>query len=124
MSEPEFVHGTHITFVRDDPDDPNVGIEDTLTPACDFCLDTRIRWEYDCEDFTMPEIGFASTLGWVACDRCSELIDAGDVHGLAERSLRSWKVRMGFPAPEGGITIRMIQGGFWSHRSGPRTAFG
>lgn len=124
MSDPEFVYATHITMVKDKPGEPGVGIEDALTPACDFCLDTRCRWSYDCEDFSLPEIGFASTLGWLACDRCSELIEAEDVEGLANRSIKSWNNRMGEPDAWHVTMIQTIQQGYWDHRRGSREAYG
>jgi hypothetical protein len=93
-------------------------------PECDFCTDNRVRWQYDCGSFEVPERGIASTGGWAACDRCSELVERDDREALAARSMRSWEVR-GLPLlPLVLTSIREMQGGFFEHRVGGRRAFG
>lgn len=103
--------------------------EDTLTeqitaPVCDFCFDSRLRWEYPCETFTIPDIHFGSENGWLACDRCSTLIEADDWEALASRSIRSWENRMGGSDEWQESMIRRIQKGFAEHHEGERIAFG
>lgn len=91
---------------------------------CDFCFDSRVRWEYPCPTFTIAEIHFGSEAEWLACDRCAEFIEAENWEELALRSIRSWETRIG----EGGewqtAMIRRIQAGFAEHHEGERTAFG
>ena len=112
------VHATYLVQHGDDT------YEEALTPACDFCLDTRIRWEYPCKTFFIEEIDFGSEGEWLACDRCSERIESGDFGGLAARSLKSWTMRMGAPQPEFVDAVGQIQQGFFDHRIGPRTPYG
>ena len=93
-------------------------------PACDFCLDSRVRWQYDCGTYVLPEFGFGSEDGWVACDTCADMIEAGDQEGLARRSIRSWTLRGNPPLAVASASIRAIQAGFLKHRQGERRAFG
>jgi hypothetical protein len=121
----EFVYTpVHVTMVE-----PKGGEGDTLetvlsSPVCDFCFDARLRWEYDCETFTVDEIGFGSENGWLSCDRCSDLIEAENWEALHDRSIRSWIIRMGGIEEWHVKSIKMIQRGFIEHRVGERTAFG
>ena len=93
-------------------------------PECDFCLDARVRWSYDCDPFECPEFGVASMDGWAACDRCSALVEAGQREMLYLRSTRSWRVR-GLPPNETVFaSIRAMHDGFFDNRRGERVAFG
>lgn len=97
--------------------------EEGLTPpVCDFCEDTRVRWEYDCGEFVLEELGRGSDSGWLACDRCAALIEALEIDALVERSLKSWSVRMGTEFSDR-VGLRQFQAGFFAHR-GDRRAFG
>jgi hypothetical protein len=103
--------------------------EDTLTenisaPVCDFCFDSRLRWEYDCETFTIPEINFGSENGWLSCDRCSDLIEEQNWEALSDRSIRSWINRMGDLDAWHARMITTIQKGFSEHYTPGRKAFG
>lgn len=93
-------------------------------PVCDFCMDCRVKWEYDCGTFVLVDGQFGSDDGWLACDRCSALIEADKRLMLAERSLESWRVR-GMPAVASILAgIQGMQAGFFEHRKGERVAFG
>jgi len=98
-------------------------VEEAITPACDFCLDTRVRWEYPCADFVLKKIQFGSQNGWLACERCSERIEAGDFGGLGVRSVRSWLNRHGELSRLRFDSIGQIQQGFFDHRNGPRIPY-
>lgn len=98
--------------------------EEALTPACDFCLDSRLMWEYPCETFLIEEIDFGSDGEWLACERCSDRIEARDFGGLTARTLKSWTLRIGAPQPGMVDAIGQIQQGFFDHRIGPRTPYG
>lgn len=65
-------------------------------PVCDLCSDPNPVHRYPCEDhIAVPftpvapgeEIAGASRGDWLACQSCAELIDSGDLKGLANRSL-------------------------------------
>lgn len=122
--EREFVyHPVHVTLVE--PHEEGGTIETALSsPVCDFCFDARVRWEYACATFEIPQINFGSENGWVSCDRCADLIDVENWEDLADRSIRSWINRMGGIEKWHAQSIRMIQQGFVEHRIGGRTAFG
>lgn len=123
MSTEEFVfapvHATMLTVVKEGD-----LIEDAITPACDFCLDTRVAWEYACEDFTLEVPGFpmdfASQGNWLACGHCAEMIEGGYLPNLTARSLRSWRLRNGERETDLD-SIGIIQQGFFDHRTGART---
>lgn len=122
MSDPEFVFAPmHATMVVEEGSDL---FQEALTPACDFCLDTRIKWEYPCERFVIEHLRYASDGGWLACERCSEMIEKGDFGGLSARSLRSWIARHG-TMPQGDLdSLAEIQHGFFDHRQGLRIPYG
>ena len=120
MDEPEFVFApVHATLITQEGDHD---YEEALTPACDFCLDTRIKWEYPCETFMLPEIDFGSADEWLACETCADRIEARDFGGLGARSVRSWQLRVGPMPAELLDAMGQIQQGFFDHRSGPRKA--
>jgi len=100
-------------------------LEQGITPpVCDFCMDTRVRWDYPCEDFVIDSLEYGSVEGWAACDRCSALVEADERGLLAERSLESWRLR-GMPAhDELSKGVREMQAGFFANRVGERVAFG
>lgn len=97
---------------------------DAVTPACDFCLDVRVRWDYPCDDFYIDEVEFGSSDGWLACDRCADLIERRLLPELTARSLRSWGNRIGELLPDQLDRTAMIHQGFFDHRTGERVAYG
>lgn len=118
MNEPEFVFTRiHATVLEQEGDDL---VQSALTPACDFCLDTRVAWEYPCATFTLDNIGFGSDDGWLACETCAGRIEARDFGGLSARSVRSWITRHGSIERFQLDWMGQIQHGFLDHRNGPR----
>lgn len=121
MTEPEFqFYDLHATVLVEEGG--NVYEEVLTPPVCDFCMDTRVRWEYACERFSIGSFG--SDGGWLACDRCSALIEAGQKRMLTERSLESWRVRGNPAMKDAGKSLRIMQAAFFRHRQGERQAFG
>jgi hypothetical protein len=123
MSGPEFeFNDLHVMEIVEEE---GKTYQQALTPpVCDFCMDRRVKWEYDCGTFVLVDGEFGSDDGWLACDRCSTLIEADKRLMLAERSLESWRVR-GMPAVASILEgIRGMQAGFFEHRQGERQAFG
>lgn len=55
--------------------------------VCDFCSSHKVKWEFPCEDFQMPQMDWGSENGWAACDECKDLIEADDWDALAQRAL-------------------------------------
>lgn len=118
----EFVFASeHLVVINEERDGTYL---DTLTPACDFCLDVRTRWDYPCKEFVLDEIGFASSDGWLACERCAELIEKQLLPELTARAARSWIERMGALMPGQIDQMGQIQQGFFDHREGERVAYG
>lgn len=113
----DFVFVPHATVTVHRGDETH---EMALTPACDFCLDARTRWEYPCKRFVLDEIGFGSDDNWLACGRCAELIERGDFGGLSARSVRSWALRYGEASRDDIDKMGQIQHGFFDHRNGSR----
>lgn len=92
-------------------------------PVCDFCSDKRVRWEYDCEDFTIADWG--SSGQFAACDACSALIEAADWDALKTRVMRSWRVKSGQPLDnQQRYDACRIVNGFVHHYSVGRRGFG
>ena len=57
---------------------------------CDFCSDPHVTWQYPAQSFiayAVANIVGESVGDWAACTTCHRLIEAGDHHGLLERSL-------------------------------------
>ena len=118
MSEDEFVFAPiHETHVEERGEELHLA---TVTPACDFCLDMRVVWEYPCERFVIEEIQFGSDDNWLACERCAEYIEQGFLPALRLRSLRSWIKRNGMPDREQIDGVGLIQQGFFDHCNGER----
>ena len=65
---------------------------------CDFCSSSNPAWEYPAESFgtdatvddtlTVPLLRSAGS--WLACQKCSDLIESGDMNTLAKRSLNAY----------------------------------
>ncbi len=65
---------------------------DNQNLQCDFCSAPRPTWRYPARSFVayrVSEIAGESVGDWAACDGCYALIEAGDLPGLALRSLES-----------------------------------
>lgn len=58
--------------------------------ACDFCFDTRVKWDIPIRPFTVDSIGFASDDDWAACSPCAMLIEIKAWGDLEERIYQSW----------------------------------
>ena len=114
----EFVFSpVHVTVVHQEHDEL---VEEAVTYACDFCMDTRVVWDYPCKDFTIDEIGFGSQGEWCACARCAEFIEQKQLPALTLRTIRSQIARR---LPMDGDEIAKygrIQQGFFDHQDGPR----
>jgi hypothetical protein len=57
---------------------------------CDFCSAPNVAWRYPAQSFVAYVVAgvVGQSVGdWAACRICHELIEAGDRHGLLERSL-------------------------------------
>lgn len=87
----------HVTRLVDEGGET---FEEALSsPVCDFCMDKRARWDYDCATFSLPEIGFGSDEGFSSCDACADLVDKRAWNDLTVRVLHSWKA-LGVPIGE------------------------
>lgn len=92
-------------------------------PVCDFCSDMRVRWDYDCEEFSIGDWG--STGGFASCDRCSDFIERGDWDSLKARVLRSWRAKLGQPLDnQQRYDACRIVNSFSQHFTAGRKAFG
>lgn len=86
--------------------------------VCDFCESTDIYWEYPCERYTIDlgDVIFDNKNiedpNWVACKKCSELIEAEDWDGLARRT--PTKSQKQFES------LKQLHASFASHRCGKR----
>lgn len=69
-------------------------------PKCDFCSRTDIVIAYLVDDFEIPELGWGSKGAFAACSICKELIEAGLVDTLRERSVQTFKDEYGGIVPE------------------------
>lgn len=107
-------------------------LEPRTPPVCDFCFDRRVRWEYDCEDFDVPQLSYqdvpgsiwGSTGEWAACDFCSGCIETKAWSNLIARVLRGWGVLGKEITPEVIEDCGRIVFGFVDHYKPGRRAFG
>jgi len=111
----EFVFAPHTEIWQQEGDDL---VASTNTPACDFCLDSRVVWEYPCAEFVLTEIGFGTRDNWLACERCANLIEKKQLPMLTLRSVRSWLKRHGSIKSRQMDEIGLIQQAFFDHQSG------
>ena len=66
---------------------------------CDFCVSQSPVWEYPAQSFkaeaTGEDIGavplLSSAGSWLACQRCSDMIESGSMNDLAKRSLNAYE---------------------------------
>ena len=87
---------------------------------CDFCVPAQqARWDYPATSFVYRPEGlpmFGSDGGWLACQRCADLIEANDLDGLvAVSSLALANVS---------DQRRGLLAMFMTHRTGERVPFG
>jgi hypothetical protein len=116
VSEPEFEFlAVQATLIEENPETGRLEGHALSAPCCDFCSDRRVRWLYPCRTFEIKDLSWGSGDEWIACDRCSALIEAKEPRLLLERSFAGW-IAQGRPLL-GAITasIGMIQQGFWDH---------
>jgi hypothetical protein len=93
-------------------------------PICDFCSAEPVAWEYRTRDSSLniPDKGDCiSGQGWLACQACHELIQAGLRDELAFRSAS----RLALMEPGMTVTvslalpaIRLWHDEFWANRKG------
>lgn len=100
-----------------------------MSGKCDFCSAPDPPWLYSAANFAMEQAAWGSSGGWGACDRCSELIEADNRRGLAERSVQSNPLVAALqptPAERRQITaeVMALHDRFRQARRGPRRAFG
>lgn len=88
---------------------------------CDFCVNQRqpVAWSYPAKDFS---IGLQGSIGdWAACDRCSDLIEAGNVAALLDISFRQqMKIIPESLASRVYVNAKAMLEGFFANRTGPR----
>ena len=101
------------------------------TGTCDFCCSAAAAWAYPCAPFTLsqPATPIATVVvpyhgDWLACDRCRDLIEAGEWGVLAEYSVvRAIDSRADFMSGADrdavGQRIRGVHAAFRKHRAGP-----
>jgi hypothetical protein len=86
----EFQHPkVHITEIVEE--DGELYEQAVTSPICDFCMDERAKWEYECEPFVHEETEWGSDGGWCACDECARLVDGKHLPELSARVVRSWR---------------------------------
>lgn len=59
--------------------------------VCDFCTHPEPKWEYPCGPVAIVgnDLMDASDDEWAACDRCHELIEAGDPMALVQHAVKA-----------------------------------
>jgi hypothetical protein len=122
----EFQHPKiHVTEIVEE--DGELYEQTVTSPICDFCADTRARWEFECERFVIEEpIEFASDGPFCACDECARLVDARLGADLSARVVRSWGAA---GVPKSWIlsatdAAGLIVQAFFDHYTPGRKAFG
>jgi hypothetical protein len=87
---------------------------------CDFCSSPAPAWRYPADSFH-DRFGSRSVEDWFACEKCHELIDAGDRNALARRSLTtdSCQMAIGVMGQSAVFTYcRDLHDRFWKARRG------
>jgi len=91
-------------------------------PVCDFCSSKEVTHIHPCPDFTIAHFPFSygSNGGFLSCEECSKLVDAGDRDVLLERSVKLFFVNYSEfgDVPEEFIRmcVRKLHGEFWKFR--------
>lgn len=64
---------------------------------CDFCYHPEPIREYPARDFTIPSVrgypDYGSRGGWVACQKCAELLDGGGYDTILNRAVYWYRKR-------------------------------
>ncbi len=79
--------------------------------SCDFCADQPVVKVYGCHNFILPNtkqavLQHGSLRAWVACSKCSQLIDEEKWTRLTERSVRKFVQKHRIPRYEA-IDLRL-----------------
>lgn len=95
-------------------------------PRCDFCGCLGVSYDYGCQPFAIPELRFNSAdHHFAACTICAGFIDAGDRHQLYGRALQvAGHEDSGVRLASLLKVVRLVQDGFWAHRTGLRQEVG
>lgn len=125
MSDPDFVYPRfHITrTVR--REDGNLEEEAVTPPVCDCCFDRRVRWEVDCEEFTLEgDIEFGSTGEWGLCDVCADLTQKRLPLALSHRIAASWAITRGERKKGDLVHAMLLVDAFFAHITSDVRPFG
>lgn len=102
-----------------------------FTAVCDFCGATPVEWSHPARSFTQQHpasslVGMpvdANSVGdWAACTPCHNLIEAGDIAGVTERSLETQRDEIRRHGLDPDVVRRWLtklHRTFWAQRSGP-----
>ncbi len=96
-------------------------------PICDFCSRRPVKWHYPAKDIrsvkgvSVPGLIDQDSIGdWAACQTCHDLIEAGDNHGLANRTAQSMVAQYRGVDPNTLLLpILVMQQEFRNARTGP-----
>jgi len=108
-------------------DDDRLFRESLTSPVCDFCMDERVKWSYNCADFSIVlDDGetWGSHNGWAVCDQCSEFVEKQVWPNLTVRVLRSWSKLGSVLSQEKIDNAWAIVSGFLQHYVPGREPFG
>lgn len=94
--------------------------------VCDFCAAPGPRWTYGCLPFNYEGINAGSADDWAACDRCHDLVEAGEWDELAERGQAGMTFHTGITISSRQLSfmrdkVRAMHQQFVAHRTGPAT---
>jgi hypothetical protein len=96
---------------------------------CDFCGSPEIHWVYPCRSFDLIPYDWGSDGDWAACVPCSNLIEAGMMDELVERTLKSYveseQLINTDPKKVEYITdwVKALHAAFLDHRTGDRVPY-
>ena len=93
-------------------------------PVCDFCFDERVTWDYETDEYEVPEINFASAEGWAVCNTCAELVEARMRMSLVRRIMQSWRALGRNVTSQDAGAISLLVLSFFDHLRPGRKAFG
>lgn len=61
---------------------------------CDFCFAADPTWRYPCKSFDVKGThNYGSYEDWTACDKCHDVIEAGDRDKLVQRAMKGPSAR-------------------------------
>lgn len=116
MSDAPNKPAVHITRVLEE--DGRLVRAPVTSEICDFCGDRNPAWDYDCADFVIDDLKFASTGGWAACEECSSAIEAGAWNLVVDRATFGMEPNYVTAAYRHGLP--RMHAGFRQHRIGDR----